>query len=85
MNRALPPVIPAQAGIYSPLYRSVMERGPGDGPKPHHSQAKTPAMLDRQRGPATAGVLARDTWHHPCGFGPSGGELHPRGYPSCSS
>ena len=30
MNRVLPPVIPAQAGIYSPpLYHSAMERGLG--------------------------------------------------------
>ena len=34
-----------------PLY--MVERGPGDGPKPHH------------------------TWHYPCGFGPSAGEVCP--------
>ncbi len=59
-----------------------MERAPGAEPKPHHSRAKTPAMLDRQRGPATAGVLARDTWHYSCGFGPAVGEAHTLG--SCS-
>ena len=55
-SRAPPPPAHRKPTYPSPVIPPLhmVERGPGDGLKPHH------------------------TWHYPCGFGPSEGEVRPK-------
>ncbi len=76
MNRAPALVIPTSNTLPPSLSLGDVEGGPGDGPQPHHSRAKTPAVEVPRCLSSMAGVLARDTWPYPGGSGPSGGEEH---------